>query len=70
MELPQNPKRFHGEYLLFTYKYKNKEFKQMDTIILRDDGLAFYTWSYTSLMKQYNSDLPIAKRMYESWIIY
>ncbi|VEB36768.1 Predicted membrane protein [Legionella sainthelensi] len=70
IELPQNPKRFHGEYLVFTYKYKNKEFKQMDTIILRDDGLAFYTWSYTSLMKQYNSDLPIAKRMYESWIIY
>jgi TM2 domain-containing membrane protein YozV len=70
IELPQNPKRIHGEYLLFTYKYKNKEFKQMDTIILRDDGLAFYTWSYTSLMKQYNSDLPIAKRMYESWIIY
>lgn len=70
IELPQNPKKFHGEYLIFTYKYKNQEFKQMDTVILREDGLAFYIWSYTSLMKQYNSDLPVAKKIYESWVIY
>lgn len=42
----------------------------MDTVILREDGLAFYIWSYTSLMKQYNSDLPVAKKIYESWVIY
>lgn len=70
MELPQNPKRFHGEYLIFTYKYKNKEYKQMYVIILRDDELAFYTWSYASLIKQYDADLPVAKGMYESWTIY
>ncbi|MCW8408836.1 DUF4864 domain-containing protein [Legionella sp. PATHC035] len=70
MELPQNPKRFHGEYLIFTYKYKNNEYKQMYVIILRDDELAFYTWSYASLIKQYDADLPIAKGMYESWTIY
>ncbi|CAM3013677.1 TM2 domain [Legionella steigerwaltii] len=70
MELPQNPKRFHGEYLIFTYKYKDKEYKQMYIIISRDDGLAFYTWSYSSLIKQYDADLPTAKGMYESWTIY
>ncbi|WP_392538646.1 DUF4864 domain-containing protein [Legionella sp. 227] len=70
MELPQNPKRFHGEYLIFTYKYKNNEYKQMYVIILRDDELAFYTWSYASLINQYEADLPIAKGMYESWTIY
>ncbi|KTD04790.1 DUF4864 domain-containing protein [Fluoribacter gormanii] len=70
IDLPQNPKRFHGEFLVFNYKYKNKEFKQMYIIFLRDDGLAFYTWSYASLIKQYDKDLSLAKGMYESWVIY
>ncbi|PWY55438.1 DUF4864 domain-containing protein [Legionella qingyii] len=69
INLPQNPKRFHGEFLVFTYKYKNKEFKQMYIIFLRDDGLAFYTWSYASPIKQYEKDLSTAKGMFESWII-
>ncbi|KTC91219.1 DUF4864 domain-containing protein [Fluoribacter dumoffii] len=70
IELPQNQKKFHGEYIVFTYKYKNKQLKQLFTIILRDDGLAFYTWSYTSLITEYDRNLPINKEMYESWTIY
>lgn len=68
-QLPQNPKKFHGEYLIFTYTLKGQAFKQMQFVIFRDDGLAFYAWGYTSPVEQYNTDLPIAKAMYESWII-
>ncbi|WP_454785485.1 DUF4864 domain-containing protein [Legionella sp. WA2024007413] len=68
-ELPKNPKRFHGEYLVFTYTFKGKTFKQLEFIISRDDELAFYTWAYTAPSDQYDINLPIAKAMYESWII-
>jgi len=69
IELPQNPMRFHGEYLVFTYTLHGEEFKQMQFVIARDDGLAFYAWAYTSPEKQYNENLPIAKGMYETWEI-
>ncbi len=61
--------RFHGEYLVFTYTLHGEEFKQMQFVIARDDGLAFYAWAYTSPEKQYNENLPIAKGMYETWEI-
>lgn len=69
VELPKNPKRFHGEYILFTYNLKNEAFKQLQIVIFRDDESAFYTWAYTSPVKQYNTYLPIAKAMYESWSV-
>lgn len=45
VELPENPKRFHGEYPFLIYKNKNQELKQMDFIIFRDDELAAKTLS-------------------------
>lgn len=69
VELPQNPKRFHGEYIVFTYSYKGQAFKQMQFVIARDDGSAFYAWAYTSPAEAYEADLPVAKAMYESWEI-
>lgn len=68
-ELPQNPKQFRGEYVMFTFTHKNIAFKRMDFVIERDDGLALYDWSYTAPEKRFDQDLPIAKAMYESWVI-
>jgi TM2 domain-containing membrane protein YozV len=68
-ELPQNPKQFHGEYVMFTFTHRNIALKRMDFVIERNDGLAFYDWSYTSPAKQFDQDLPLAKTMYESWVI-
>lgn len=68
-ELPQNPKQFRGEYILFTFTHRNIPLKRMDFIIERNDGLALYDWSYTAPEKQFDQDLPIAKTMYESWLI-
>lgn len=69
IDLPLNPKRFHGKYVIFTYHYKNMSFKQMQVVIFRDDEKAFYAWAYTSPEKQYDTYLPIAKSMFESWTI-
>lgn len=69
IELPQNPKQYKGEYIIFTYQYKNKEMKQMYVFFLRTDQLAFYTWTYAAPLKQYDANLPITKSMYESWTI-
>ncbi len=69
IELPQNSKRLHGKYLIFTYTYRNQNFKQMQFVISRDDDQALYAWAYTSPIEQYNADLSTAKAMYESWII-
>lgn len=69
-ELPQNPKGFQGKYLSFTFTYKNIAFKRLEFVILREDGMALYDWSYISPQKYYDADLPIAKAMYESWVIY
>lgn len=68
-QLPNNPKRFHGEYLVFSYNYKNQAYKQMEFIISRDDDMAYYTWAYTAPADQYDANLPVAKAMYESWKI-
>lgn len=68
-ELPQNPKQFRGEYIMFTFTHKNIAFKRMDFVIERDDGLALYDWSYTAPEKRFDQDLPLAKAMYESWVI-
>lgn len=68
-ELPQNPTQFRGEYIMFTFTHRNIPLKRMDFVIERNDGLAFYDWSYTAPEKQFDQDLPIAKTMYESWLI-
>lgn len=70
IELPQNPKRFKGEAIVFTYTRKNSTIKEMLVIITRDDDSTFYTWSYLSTVKQFDKDLPKAKAMFESWNIY
>lgn len=68
-ELPLNPKNFYGDSLVITYVYQGKEQKKMEFILQSADGAAFYTWGYTSPINQYDNDLPIAKAMYESWVI-
>lgn len=70
VELPSNPKKFHGEYIVFTYTdNKGNARKQMQFVLSSDDKKAIYSFSYTNTADLYNRDLPIAKTMYESWKI-
>lgn len=70
IELPQNPSRFKGEALIFSFTKGDSTIKQMFIIMLRDDNNTFYTFSYTAPIQQYDKDLPTVKSMFESWIIY
>lgn len=70
VELPTNPQKIQGEYIIATYNYKQVAYKQMQFVVIRDDGLALYAWAYTAPVKLYDASLPIAKAMFESWIIY
>lgn len=69
VELPLNPKKYHGEYFVAIYTYKGVAIKNMEFIISNDSGQMLYVWGYTSPAKQYDNDLPVAKNMYESWLI-
>jgi hypothetical protein len=68
--LPQDPKRTQGHFLIFTYNYKGQQFKQMQYVIFREDGEAFYAWAYTSPIDRYDVDFAVAKAMYDSWVIH
>lgn len=62
--------KLKGEYLIFTYTYAGRQYKQWQVVVLRSDNQVFYAWAYTSLGKQYDLDLDIAKAMFSSWVIY
>lgn len=66
----KNGKKDKGEFTIFTYNYKGKEFKQWQVVVLRNDGQVFYAWAYTSPVGQYENDVAVAKTMLESWVIY
>ncbi len=68
-ELPTNPKAYQGEYLVFTHTINNHMFKQMQLLLNKENGLAFYSWTYTSPEEIYDQYLPIAQKMYESWVL-
>lgn len=68
-QLPTNPTKVQGKYLIFTYDYQGQSFQQMQFVLIREDNLLFYTWAYTSPKKQYKTYLPKAQTMYESWKI-
>ncbi|TAK75881.1 MAG: hypothetical protein EPO11_04945 [Gammaproteobacteria bacterium] len=59
-----------GEYLIFTYRYKNIEFKQWQIVVLRSDNQVFYAWAYTAPAQLYQNDLATAQTMLKSWVIY
>ncbi len=59
-----------GEYLILTYKLNNVDIKQWQIVVLRNDDQVFYAWAYTAPANLYDKELPVAKRILESWSIY
>ena len=66
----KNESKLKGEFLIFIYSYKGNIIEQWQVIIPRKDQSVFYTWAYTAPIDQYAHDLPIAKAMLASWLIY
>lgn len=68
VELPSN-KKFHGESFVVTYTYKGTAIKRMQFVISNDSGKVLYIWGYTAPSVWYDKGLPVAKKMYESWLL-
>jgi TM2 domain-containing membrane protein YozV len=69
VELPQSPKQYKGVALMFSYTYKTIQIKKLFIIIVKNDSSTFYTWGYMAPLQQFDKDLPIAKQIFESWVI-
>jgi TM2 domain-containing membrane protein YozV len=69
IELPQNPSSFQGVYFI-SENSEGQEFKEISFIILRDDSPVAYIWEYIAPADKFEADLPIAKAIFESWVIY
>jgi len=57
-------KQFIVEY---TIPEDNATYKQWQIVLPRTDGQVFHAWSYTSLVENYETYLPIAQEMLASW---
>jgi TM2 domain-containing membrane protein YozV len=68
--LAKDPKKYTGEYFVVTYTYKKHIMKKMQYVIMQPDGSAAYSWGYTAPADSFNYDLPIAKSIYDSWVIH
>ena len=65
--LPTDPEKYHGEFFEVSYSYKAMKIKKMQYVIVTPDGDRAYSWGYTTDAERYDTDLPVAKAMYESW---
>lgn len=71
IDIPQTDgTKLHGEYIVFIYNVNGVNFKQWQIVILRNDQQAFYAWAFTSPVKQFDRDLPIAREILKTWSIY
>ena len=59
-----------GKYFVFTYTHNERQLKQWQIVVFRDDGAVFYAWAYVAPVVRYDTDLPTAKAMIQSWSIY
>ena len=69
VELPRDPKNYHGISFVVTYVYQGLKMKKKQFLLKRKDEKFFYMWGYTSTIREYDANLPDAKQMYESWRI-
>ncbi len=66
--LPSDPDKIKGKSITFTYKQDGTEIKQLQIILLSEDGKHFYMWGLTSTSDQYDKNLPVSDAMMDSWV--
>jgi hypothetical protein len=67
--LPQSAEKIHGEYFEVSYTYNGGALKKIQYVFLNESGDYFYTLGYTAEPANFESDLPYAKAMLESFVI-
>lgn len=65
--LSTNPDKIKGKSITFTYKNEGTEVKQLQIILLGEDGKLFYMWGYTASLDQFDKNLPTSDAMFNSW---
>ncbi len=65
----ENGEKLTGKQFTSEYTYQGEDFKQLQIVVPRSDGLAFHAWAYISPVDQYNTYLGIAQAMLDSWVI-
>ncbi len=65
--LPSNPDKVKGKSITFSYKHNGIDIKQLQIILMEEDGKHFYMWGYTASSDEYDKNLPISDAMMDSW---
>jgi hypothetical protein len=61
--------RLIGQEFITEYIRQGEHFKQWIIVVKRENGEIFYGWFYTAPLNIYNSFLPLAEAMLDSWTI-
>lgn len=67
-ERPDRP-AMKGLYTELTFTNNGKKYQQLVFVFLRPDNKVFYIWTFTSPVFMFNTDYPIAKAMFSSWLV-
>jgi hypothetical protein len=67
-ERPDRP-AMKGLYTELTFTNNGKKYQQLVFVFLRPDKKVFYIWTFTSPVFMFNTDYPIAKAMFSSWLL-
>lgn len=67
-ERPDRP-AMKGLFTELTFTNNGKKYQQLVFVFLRPDKKVFYIWTFTSPVFMFNTDYPIAKAMFSSWIL-
>lgn len=67
-ERPDRP-AMKGLYTELTFTNNGKKYQQLVFVFLRPDKKVFYIWTFTSPVFMFNTDYPIAKAMFSSWLV-
>jgi len=58
-----------GDGYIAEFTYQGETLRQWRIVIARGNGNIFHTWAYASPIEQYDSYLPIARAMLDSWTL-
>ncbi len=62
----KNNQTLKGTVLTTTYSYHDKNYKQMQYVLMTEDGKYFYTYAFTALADRFEKDLPTSQAMMHS----
>ncbi len=56
--------------MVIGYTYRDHPIKQMQIAFITSNQKLIYAWGYTAPAAEYENYLPVAKAMFESWVLH